>query len=153
MKNELTKQSKMEEQLITLSDDVFRDGGVQRKTTIDLTTEEGQDLYLKAQNDVDEKLNDHIGETIKVTNIIMSEFPNNVTNEETGEVVTRYKHTLILFDENNKSYVTGSNACFRSFITIAAIKGLPTKEHPLNLKVVQSEAKEKGHKYLRLTVA
>lgn len=150
MKNE-EKQNTIERSLTTLSDDVFKENKVIRKTTLDLSNEKEQDLYLATMYEVDEKLNDHAGEEITFNNVIISEFPTNVTNEDTGEVITKYKHTLCLFDEKGKSYVTGSASCFQSFMMIASIKGMPTKEHPLKLKVVKVPKKdEPEHSFLRL---
>ena len=80
------------------------------------------------------------------TNFIKEDF-----NEETGECIVRKKHTLMLFDENGKSHVTGSNACYKSFERIVAIKrALPTREKPIKVKVVEVPAQTKGHNYLKL---
>ena len=56
----------------------------------------------------------------------------------------------MLFDENGKSYVTGSNACYMSFADIVSVKGMPTRENPLKLIPIKVDAKEKGHSYLKL---
>ena len=123
---------------------------VRKFTSLDMGDEEQQDLLLNAMEDVDFILADCIGKTITCTGYYVIEREVDTANEETGEVITRKKHALVLFDDNNKSYATGSNACFMSFSNIVSIKGLPSKERPLMLDVIESPAKEKGHNYLKL---
>lgn len=137
-----------------LQADIF--GGEQRvkkATSLDINIEEEADMLLNAMQDVENKLNDFIGKTIIVTGFFAQEFESDTFNEETGEQVTRKKHTLTLFDEKGVPYVTGSNACYRSFVDIISIKGQPSKEHPLKLVPVKVDAKEKGHSYLRLKLS
>lgn len=134
-----------------LQTDIF--GGEQRvkkATSLDISNEEEADMLLNAMQDVENKLNDFVGTTLVVTGFFAQEFENDTFNEETGEQVTRKKHTLTLFDENGIAYVTGSNACYRSFEDIISIKGKPSKENPLKLVPIKVDAKEKGHSYLRL---
>lgn len=134
-----------------LQADIF--GGeqrVKRATSLDINIEEEADMLLNSMQDVENKLNDFVNKTIVVTGFFAQEFESDTFNEETGEQVTRKKHTLTLFDEKGVAYVTGSNACYRSFVDIISIKGQPSKEHPLKLVPVKVDAKEKGHSYLRL---
>lgn len=134
-----------------LQADIF--GGeqrVKRATSLDINVEEEADMLLNSMQDVENKLNDFVNKTIIVTGFFAQEFESDTFNEETGEQVTRKKHTLTLFDEKGVAYVTGSNACYRSFVDIISIKGQPSKEHPLKLVPVKVDAKEKGHSYLRL---
>lgn len=126
---------------------------VKKATSLDLTNDDDVDMLLNSMQDVDFKLNDCIDETIIVIGAYATEREVDSFNEETGEVITRKKHTLTLFDENGKSYVTGSNACYMSFTDIVSIKGMPTKENPLKLIPIKVDAKEKGHSYLKLKVA
>lgn len=134
-----------------LQTDIF--GGeqkVKKATSLDINIEEEADMLLNAMQYVENKLNDFVGKTIVVTGFFAQEFERDTFNEETGEQVTRKKHTLTLFDEKGVAYVTGSNACYRSFVDIISTKGQPSKEHPLKLVPVKVDAKEKGHSYLRL---
>ena len=126
---------------------------VKKATSLDLTNDDDVDMLLNSMQDVDFKLNDCVDETIVVIGAYATEREVDSFNEETGEVITRKKHTLTLFDENGKSYVTGSNACYMSFTDIVSIKGMPTKENPLKLIPIKVDAQEKGHSYLKLKVA
>ena len=83
--------------------------------------------FLNALQDADHILNECVGQTIRCIGVTLTETPVETTNEETGEVIVRKKHSMCLFDTNGESYVTGSNACYMSFINIAQLKGMPTK--------------------------
>lgn len=136
-----------------VTSDLFGESKAKRMTSLDLSDEEQIDMFLNAQNDADYKLNDCVGQIITVVGATIGEYPNETTNEETGEVIIRKKHSLCLFDENGKSYVTGSGTCYYSFASIVALKGLPTKEKPLKLEIIKVPAEVKGHEYLKVKIA
>ena len=121
-------------------------------TSLDLNDEENADMLLNASQEADFRLNDEIGKEITVIGCSLTETPVETMDEQTGEVITRKKHTVCLFDNEGLSHVTGSNACYMSFMQIVALKGMPTKERPLVLIPCKAPAKEKGHEYLRLKV-
>lgn len=121
-------------------------------TSLDLNDEENADMLLNASQEADFKLNDEIGQEITVIGCSLTETPVETMDEQTGEVITRKKHTVCLFDSEGRSHVTGSNACYMSFMQIVALKGMPTKEKPIVLIPCKAPAKEKGHEYLRLKV-
>ena len=137
-----------------LTANVFgEDERTKKATSLDLNDEEQADMLLNAMQDVDYKLNDCIDKEIEVIGAYVTEREVDTVNEDTGEVITRKKHTLMLFDIDKKSYVTGSNSCYMSYISIVAIKGVPSIERPLKLIPVKVDAKEKGHSYLKLKLA
>lgn len=125
---------------------------VKKMTSINVSNESDADMLLNGMQDADFKLNECIGKSIKCIGVYAQEFETDTFNEETGEQITRKKHTLMLFDEDGKSYVTGSNACYMSFVDIIAIKGMPTRENPIVLIPIKVDAKEKGHSYLKLKI-
>ena len=138
---------------IMVTSDIFGESKAKRMTSLDLNDEEQVDMFLNAQNDADFKLNDCAGQVLTIILATIGEFPNETTNEETGEVIIRKKHSLCLFDEDGKSYVTGSGTCYYSFAQIVALKGMPTKESPLKIEVVKVPAEIKGHEYLKVKIA
>lgn len=125
---------------------------VKKATSIDISNSEDADMLLNGMSNADYKLNDCIDQVIECIGVYAQEFETDTFNEETGEQITRKKHTLMLFDKDGKSYVTGSNACYMSFVDIMAIKGMPTRENPVKLVPVKVDAKEKGHTYLKLKI-
>lgn len=136
-----------------VTSDLFGESKAKRMTSLDLSDEEQIDMFLNAQNDADYKLNDCVGQIITVVGATIGEYPNETINEETGEAIIRKKHSLCLFDEDGKSYVTGSGTCYYSFASIVALKGLPTKEKPLKLEIIKVPAETKGHEYLKVKIA
>lgn len=120
--------------------------------TLNLQDEKDVDLLLSTQDNQDmEKVNDHVGEELELNGLYVREREVEDTNDE-GEVVSYFKHTTILFTTDGKMYVTGSNAFFMSLDLICAFKGYPSKENPLKIKIVQTDAEVKGHKYLKAVI-
>ena len=136
-----------------VSSDLFGESKSKRMTSLDLNDPEQVDMFLNSQSDPDYKLNDVAGQVITFIGATIGEYPNETTNEETGELIIRKKHSLCLFDENGKSYVTGSGTCYYSFAGIVALKGMPTKENPLKLEIIKVPAETKGHEYLKVKIA
>ena len=136
-----------------VSSDLFGESRAKKMTSLDLNDDEQVDMFLNSQSEADYKLNDCVGQVITVIGATIGEYPNETTNEETGEVIIRKKHSLCLFDENGKSYVTGSGSCYFCFASIVALKGLPTKESPIKLEVIKVPAETKGHEYLKVKIA
>lgn len=125
-------------------------GGV--LTTLNLQNQEDVDLLLSTQDNQDMlKVNDFVGKELEVSGIYVREREVEDQNEE-GEVINFYKHTTILFTTDGKMYVTGSNAFFMSLDLICTFKGYPTRDNPLKIKITQTDAKEKGHKYLKAVI-
>lgn len=147
------KQNSLALQTTDITNNLFGETKIRKVTTLDLNDEKQADMMLNSLQDADHLLNDCVGQTIKCIGVTLTETPVETTNEETGEVIVRKKHSMCLFDENGESYVTGSNACYMSFINIAQLKGMPTIENPLYLEPIKVDAKEKGHTYLKLKIA
>ena len=146
-KNELVIAHKYDMETSLFSNDRNR----KEFTSLNINNEDEANMLLASDGEADFKLNDEIGKEITVIGVKATEREEETTNEETGEVVIRLKHTLMLFDEEGKTHVTGSNACYKSFERIVSVKRyLPTKEKPMVVKVIESPAKTKGHNYLRL---
>lgn len=151
MENE--ERSLMVKNATMVTSDLFGESKSKRLTSLDLSDEKQVDMFLNSQSEPDFKLVDVAGQTITVIGATIGEYPNETTNEETGEVILRKKHSLCLFDENGKSYVTGSGTCYYSFAQIVALKGMPTVDQPLKLEVIRVPAEVKGHEYLKVKIA
>lgn len=133
--------------------DLFGESKAKKITSLDLNNDEDVDMFLNSINDADFKLNDVIGKVIDCIGFVLTETPNETINEETGELVVRKKHCMCLFDSSGKSYVTGSGACYFSFVNIVLLKGMPTREKPIKLEVIKVPASEKGHEFLKVKIA
>ena len=140
-------------QTTDITNNLFGESKTRKVTTLDLTDERQTDMMLNSLQDADHMLNDCVGQTIECVGVTLTETPVETTNEETGEVIVRKKHSMCLFDVNGESYVTGSNACYMSFINIVSLKGMPSANNHLKLIPIKVDAKEKGHTYLKLKIA
>lgn len=84
------------------------------------TNIQSENMLFNLDGECDHKLNDCIGEKIRVKYILIKEFEkeielkdengNNIIDEDTGEVKTEVQRTIItiLLDDNKTSYVTKS---------------------------------------------
>lgn len=143
------------ENALVLSENKLQ-GGVSNKRvfcSLDMSKEENIDKVISTQDSENMKyLKDMKGQVINCIGVYITEREVLDTNEE-GEVITLLKHVTILFDDEGNQYVTGSNAFYQSLDLICTFKGYPTEEKPMKLKVVETPAKEKGHTYLKCTIA
>lgn len=120
-------------------------------TTLDPDNEEDADILLASQ-EVDEKLNNEVGKTLKVIGHIISEYPKTVEDEETGEVREYKDHSFVLITEDGKTHACGSSYAYRCYAEIVAMKRrTPSRENPMLLKVVKKPIKDDPSKsYLGL---
>lgn len=145
----------MENALVIKQENQLQGGLANKRTfcSLDLNKEENVDKILATQDSENMKyLKDMKGQVINCIGVYITERESEDTNDE-GEVFTRFNHVTILFDDAGNQYVTGSNAFYQSLDLICAFKGYPTEEKPIALKIVETPAKEKGHTYLKCTLA
>ena len=109
----------MEEKGLILNDmeEILTNSGSNQKV---FTTITDKKTLFNLESSVDYKINDCIGEKIRVKNILMKtiekeidkkdENGNLIVNQETGEIekTKEYKIITILIDESGKSFVTAS---------------------------------------------
>ena len=111
------------------------------------TESEKKELF-NALESCDVLLNDCVGEEIAVKDVYVEE--KNVIDDETGEVKTKFR--TILFDEDGKTYATGSYGIYNVLKKIFTIYGLPTSwDKPLKVKVAKRPIKD-GKQSLTLTL-
>lgn len=123
---------------------------VKRVSSLDLSNEDDQIDLLNALQNCDHKLNDMVNQVIEVNGAYIEERPTEFVDEETGEVSTRSKYVTMLFGTNGETYVAGAYGVYNSIAQIAAIKGLPSKDNVMKLKVIKVPAKTAGHQLLKL---
>lgn len=113
------------------------------------TMEEKKALY-NALESCDVKLNDIVGQKVKVKDIYIQEYPR--VNKETGEPMTN-GHRVILFDDEGKTYVTASNYFFVSLAKVINAFGDPkTWKEPLEIEITKRTTKG-GNSCLSLKLA
>lgn len=122
-----------------------------KRCTLDLNDEDNAtSLYNVLTGDADILLNNIIDETITMTGAFMDKHPAPVVDEGTGEVIgTTSKYRIIIFDDEGKTYATGSYGIYNALTMIFEIFGEPSKEHPIKVKV-SKKATSNGHSTLTL---
>lgn len=122
-----------------------------KRCTLDLNDEDNATaLYNVLTGDADILLNNIIDETITMTGAFMDKHPAPVVDEGTGEVIgTTSKYRIIIFDDEGKTYATGSYGIYNALTMIFEIFGEPSKEHPIKVKV-SKKATSNGHSTLTL---
>lgn len=122
-----------------------------KRCTLDLTDEDNQvALYNVLTGDADALLNDMVDQTIIMTGAFMDKHPAPVTDEGTGEVIGQTsKYRIIIFDNEGKTYATGSYGIYNALNMIFDIFGEPSVEHPVKVKV-SKKATANGHSTLTL---
>ena len=148
MKNEENNALVVAENNLTITDRINESV---KRCTLDLNDEDNAtDLYNVLTGDADALLNDMIDQEIVMVGAFMDKHPAPVVDEGTGEVIgTTSKYRIIIFDEEGKTYATGSYGIYNALTMIFEIFGEPSKEHPIKVKV-SKKATANGHSTLTL---
>ena len=122
-----------------------------KRCTLNLDEEDNQvALYNVLTGDADALLNDMVDQEIIMTGAFMDKHPAPVVDEGTGEVIgTTSKYRIIIFDNEGKTYATGSYGIYNALLMIFDIFGEPSEEHPIKVKV-SKKATANGHSTLTL---
>lgn len=154
----------MEEKGLILNDmeEILTNSGSNQKV---FTTITDKKTLFNLESSVDYKINDCIGEKIRVKNILMKTFAkevdkkdkdgNLVINQETGEIekTTEYKIITILIDEKGKSYVTASKTfamTMKNFIGYFGLEKIHSGEG-IEIEIIQKAIKT-GNKALSFKI-
>lgn len=98
------------------------------------TTEEKKKLFNALEN-CDVKLNDVVGQTIKIKNVYIQEYGR--VDKNTGEPISN-GHRTIIFDEAGKTYVTASNYFFVSMAKMLQALGTPEEwDEAVEIEIVK----------------
>lgn len=102
------------------------------------STQEEKVKLFNALEACDAKLNDEVGQILKIKDVYVNEYQKVDTN--TGE--PRKAHRTILFDENGKTHVTASNYFYISLMKLMSIWGDPSKwVEPMAVKITKKSVK------------
>ena len=112
-------------------------------------------LLFNLEDKVDVKLNDIVGESIRVTKVLLRKYykplEEPVIDEETGEIIkdTELKISLILIDDKGKSYATGSKGfAFKMQKLLGQYGGEADLEKGIDIKIINVPAKKGNFKAL-----
>lgn len=105
--------------------------------SFDLTTDEGRAKAYNAGIAADEKIEDHIGETIGMVDFYIE--PINAVNDATGEMETR-AHSVI-FASDGRTYESQSKGILSSLSRLDSLYNFAERTEPLPITFAERKAK------------
>ena len=120
------------------------------------TIQDKKEIFNLENGECDIKLNDVVGETIKVKNIFMKRIVSKLKdedieiNEETGEVINDKKVSVvtILIDEDNVKYVTASKIFAMSILNLIRNFGIEEIQKGIEIKIIKKSVSNSVNKAL-----
>lgn len=112
-------------------------------------------VLFNLETSVDVKLNDIVGESIKVKDVLIRKYykplEEPIINADTGEIEkdTELKVSCVLIDDQGKSYATGSKTfTFDMMKFLGQYGGASMLENGVDIKIIKKAVGEKGNKAL-----
>lgn len=156
MEKELNEELKEEEkqEMIVSSFGSLANASKTRKrtyTTIDIT--DVKTLYNLDNKDCDHKINDCVGQSLRVKDVVIKEFERDLEEpvlDENGEVIQdkERKMVTILIDEQGESYVTASKIFTLQMKRFIETFGIDTIKNGLEIKIVNKKVANSNNKSL-----
>lgn len=120
-------------------------------TTLDIT--DVKTLYNLDNKDCDFKINDCVGQSIRVVDVVIKEFERDLEEpivDENGEIVQdkERKMVTILIDDQNQSYVTASKIFTLQMKRFIETFGVNVIKNGLEIKIVNKKVKDSNNKSL-----
>ena len=120
-------------------------------TTLDIT--DVKTLYNLDNKDCDFKINDCIGQAIRVVDVVIKEFERELEVpivDDKGEVIQdrERKMVTILIDDQNQSYVTASKMFTLQMKRFIETFGVNVIKNGLEIKIVNKKVKDSNNKSL-----
>ena len=120
-------------------------------TTLDIT--DVKTLYNLDNKDCDFKINDCVGQAIRVVDVVIKEFERELEVpivDDKGEVIQdkERKMVTILIDDQNQSYVTASKIFTLQMKRFIETFGVNVIKNGLEIKIVNKKVKDSNNKSL-----
>lgn len=120
-------------------------------TTIDLS--DVKTLYNLDNKDCDFKINDCIGQSLRIKDVVIKEFERDLEEpvvDENGEIVQEKERKLvtILIDEQNQTYVTASKVFTLQLKRFIETFGVNVIKNGLDIKIVSKKIQGSNNKAL-----
>lgn len=122
------------------------------------TTIDDAKVIFNLQNECDEKLNDCVGELLRIKDVLIKVIERDLDepelDSETGEVIRTkdYKKICILIDESGKSYVTASKMFTNRMIQLIEMFGINKIKEGLEIKITKVSVKNSSNKALSFEI-
>lgn len=120
-------------------------------TTIDLS--DVKTLYNLDNKDCDFKINDCIGQSLRIKDVVIKEFERDLEEpvvDENGEIVQEKERKLvtILIDDQNQTYVTASKVFTLQMKRFIETFGVNVIKNGLDIKIVSKKIQGSNNKAL-----
>lgn len=120
-------------------------------TTLDVS--DVKTLYNLDNKDCDFKINDCVGQSIRVKDVVIKEFERDLENpvvDENGEIVQdkERKMVTILIDDQGQSYVTASKMFTIQMKRFIETFGVDVIKSGLDIKIVNKKVQNSNNKSL-----
>lgn len=122
------------------------------------TTIEDPKVIFNLQNECDEKLNECVGESLRIKDVLIKVIERPLeepeVDEETGEVIRTkdFKKICILIDEAGKSYVTASKMFTNRMIGLIDMFGIDKIKAGVEIKITKVSVKNSSNKALSFEI-
>ena len=123
------------------------------KTSVFTTIKDNKQLF-NLETNVDSKINDCVGETIRVKDVLIKMIETPLEEpilNEAGEIEREfeYKKITILIDDNKKSYVTASKVFANDFIKYISMVGMDDFiKNGVDIKIIKKNVKNSSNQAL-----
>lgn len=123
------------------------------KTSVFTTIKDNKQLF-NLETNVDSKINDCVGETIRVRDVLIKMIETPLEEpilNEAGEIEREfeYKKITILIDDNKKSYVTASKVFANDFIKYISMVGMDDFiKNGVDIKIIKKNVKNSSNQAL-----
>ncbi len=118
---------------------IFESSNTKEYVSIKPTTIDEKKKLYNALEKCDARLNDIVNTEIKIKDFYLQERTVEEANPETGVIEPHRKFRLILFTDDDKSYVTGAYGIYNAICKLVTIFGEPTWEEPIPVKVIKKD--------------
>lgn len=151
---EMEKNEERENELSLQVNDINNLSTVRRSESKTFTTIDDAKLIFNLQNECDEKINECVGESIRVKDVLIKVIERKLEepeiDTETGELIRdkEYSKICILIDEAGKSYVTASKMFTNRMLQLIEMYGINKIKEGVDIKITKIAVKNSSNKAL-----
>lgn len=156
----MENKEELEQSLVGVSEEsaILDFSNTRRNSNVDVTTfsniKDKKKLF-NLQSHVDGMLNDMVGESLRVKEVLIRKFEkplkDPVVDEETGEILKdkEINYSCVLIDEQGKSYATGSKTFIINLMTyLGDFEGSKDLENGIDIKIIKVSVPNSPNKAL-----
>lgn len=153
MEKEIKNNEEKQELVVSGFGELATSSKTRRKTYTTLDISDVKTLYNLDNKDCDYRINDCIGQSIRVKDVVIKEFEHDLDEpivDENGEVIkdVETKKVCILIDDAGSSYVTASKMFTLQMKRFISQFGVGVFDEGLEIKIVNKKVTGSNNKCL-----